>query len=391
MHQGSKPDMDRELTQSIRVCLAQLERGESVDACLAIYPERAAELEPLLLAAQQLRALRPLALPQSVRLRHSVMLSEALASARSPILWGIRRFALAGFAVLVACFVLAGTAVAASRPGDPAYAWRVAVEQVPARLQPSASARADAELAVADRRLQDLETRLKTTAKVDPVALAALQAEDQQLAHTAERLAENERTQLAVRVREQGRRLSRLAADAADPQAAYTLRQAAAAAETTAVRMGLGPAGQPGPRRNANPGAEFLTPAATVTQVMTVSATAGPSTSPGAGEGPAEPGPGDGIPGNASPAVPDRGIGPEPQTPTPAARVLASPQPATPTRQRPAGGTPEATIGSGGPTVTGTPPAAPQDAGKGGSAGAGPTRAPAPNPPGKGSGGGNNH
>ena len=40
-------------------CLADIERGATLDDCLARYPQAAGELQPLLLLALQLRAAPP--------------------------------------------------------------------------------------------------------------------------------------------------------------------------------------------------------------------------------------------------------------------------------------------------------------------------------------------
>ena len=47
--------MNNELETVLDICLSQIEDGESnIDECLALYPEQAAELEPLLKAATRL-------------------------------------------------------------------------------------------------------------------------------------------------------------------------------------------------------------------------------------------------------------------------------------------------------------------------------------------------
>jgi hypothetical protein len=56
--------MGRDFQTILNECLKELETGQPLDAILARYPEEADELRPLLLTAQDLKAM-PIARPRS--------------------------------------------------------------------------------------------------------------------------------------------------------------------------------------------------------------------------------------------------------------------------------------------------------------------------------------
>ncbi len=335
--------MDRELASSLRACLEQLERGESLSACLARYPEQAADLEPMLLAAGALTELRPVRVPAAVRRQHWQMLGAALEGQaraarptfRTRLTWpwawdGARRLAPAGLGALLVCVVLTAGAVAASRPGEPAYGWRVAVERIPAWLQPSAEGRAEAELGIAQRRLQDVTMYLQAAQRADPVALAALQADDEAVAREAGSLPQAERLRLAERVAGQAGVLRVLAEEAGEPQGAGALRLAAGRIEATASHIRGGQA-QPqtsdridaGQGTGNSPGADAAQGAA---DGPGEDAGRGPDPGPGADAGY---GPSDGTPPVVRGLVPDEGLaeGETPQPSTPAVTPVDTPSP----------------------------------------------------------------
>ncbi len=240
-----KSHMD--LTRITDDCLERLARGESIADCLALYPEAAEELGPILSAAEQLAAFSQARLTEGQRLRAKVALREELAVQRAQrersrhalgiVSWA--RLRVAPLAVMVALLLfvtVAFTTVAASQPGDFAYPVRVAVERAPALVQTNPARRAAAELAAADRRLSDV-TRHQDRGYA---ALAALLSSDEAAVQRAAGLSEAERERVAARVAGHAEALLRLAARAGDPEVAELLRTAASRAQLLAG----GPAGE---------------------------------------------------------------------------------------------------------------------------------------------------
>jgi hypothetical protein len=237
-------------------CLGRLQTGESIESCLARYGERAAELAPMLVTATRLQALAGYRLSDAQRLRAKVALREALAEradrrswpAGGAILGRARGLALAGLTAVLLCLTVAVTAVAASQPGHPAYPLRVAAERVPILFQTAPANRVAAEINVAERRLSDLRSHLEKAGQVHPVALNALLDSDEAAARGALALSETERAEVATRVVEHARVLTRLAQAAPEPQAANALNMAATQTLAIAGRLRAGlPAPEPWP------------------------------------------------------------------------------------------------------------------------------------------------
>ena len=101
--------------------------------------------------------------------------------------------------------------VAASGPGDLAYGLRIAAERIPARLTPSAEARARAELGIASRRLADLDRTMRSQdQELDERTVSALLVSVEAAAEMATSLSEPVRTEVAARVAEQAELLGQL-------------------------------------------------------------------------------------------------------------------------------------------------------------------------------------
>jgi hypothetical protein len=242
--------VDQELARILEDCLQQLAAGESMATCARRYPERAAELAPMLAAAQELTALQASRLSEPARARAKVALRQALADQQrghASFAWGLfgagrASRPLAGIAAILLFLSLAAGTVAASRPGDPPYRIRVAVEQAPAWFQVTPAGRIAAELRIADRRAADL-----SSGRYDPIALQALLAADEDAAARAAVLSPEERAEVATRVTAHARILARLAQSAPDPRAANALQVAGQRAYGLAEQLERSPA-QPTPR-----------------------------------------------------------------------------------------------------------------------------------------------
>ena len=198
-------------------CLQRLQTGETVAACLDRYPDQASELAPMLMAAARLRPLAGQRLSDAqraqgraaVRAAARTQVARAAHPGRGPG-WGWMKSRAFGLAVaalaVVLVLALAGTTVLASQPGDAGYPLRVVAERAPAALQPSPAGRADAELRIADRRLDDLESHLRATRRIEAAALAALIRGDEAAARRATDLPEIQRRLVARAYRAPRRR-----------------------------------------------------------------------------------------------------------------------------------------------------------------------------------------
>jgi hypothetical protein len=164
-----------DLTDILDQCLEQLNKGQSVEDCLAPYPAIAVQLAPLLRLAQQIAALRqdeqpsPAAL-QAARqkvLREAVRLSDAH-SGKSPLAripWRLslqpilRRSMAAVLAASLLLVMLLGTgAVAASAnslPGDALYPVKRASEEVRLLLAFDQQTKAQLQHDMDERRIEE--------------------------------------------------------------------------------------------------------------------------------------------------------------------------------------------------------------------------------------------
>ena len=62
------------------LCIDRMRRGESMDTCLRDYPEQAAELAPMLMAARQLNVLASQRLTDAQRMQGKARIRRTLAS-----------------------------------------------------------------------------------------------------------------------------------------------------------------------------------------------------------------------------------------------------------------------------------------------------------------------
>lgn len=195
--------MARDFETLLDECLGRVLSGESLEQCLARYPQEAAQLKPLLETALTVaRVTAVKARPEfKARLRYRL---EAAASApgrtekRFSLFW-LPRWAVAIGLLLAASLALGGTLVAAatSLPGEPLYPVKTATEEVQlvltiqeaprARLKARlAEARLEEMVALARRDIQEEEAMLPQTARLEsqseakpPSAAAAPESLDQ--------------------------------------------------------------------------------------------------------------------------------------------------------------------------------------------------------------------
>jgi hypothetical protein len=211
------PD-DKDLDSILEQCLAQIDSGQArVQTCLLAYPSRADELEPLLLAAEQIRAIPKPKISPEARTQIEAQLTSTVHQARPGSRWlapigsaisgaigsaigsavcgtiggavggAIRRarqhgrigphlrLALIGLAALLIMatgLTYIANAAAESLPGSRFYAMKLAAEDARLWLTPNRS-KPSLHLRLAQRRLDEVET-LADQGPVDPTFLEAM-------------------------------------------------------------------------------------------------------------------------------------------------------------------------------------------------------------------------
>lgn len=148
--------MNNELETILDVCLNQIEDGESsVEECLALYPEQAPQLEPLLKAATKLSRGREVvpdpAYKARTRARLSIYMQQNPQRKRvSPVFW---RFAI-GLVTMLLVFLATGTSFAQQAlPGDRLYNWKLTSENV---WRMTSSDQLGVDLTLSNRRVSEL-------------------------------------------------------------------------------------------------------------------------------------------------------------------------------------------------------------------------------------------
>jgi len=180
--------MAREVEFAFDECLYRIAKGEPLEACLASYPECAAELEPLLRTTLELKELReevPAASLAAVRRRF--LKEAARLKKETERQWARRRLdnissALGGFflrhswapASFIALLLLAlsvwGTVAVSARslPGDPLYQVKLTAERVQLLLAFDPATKVQLEEELAQRRLDEARAvvRRRRTARL---------------------------------------------------------------------------------------------------------------------------------------------------------------------------------------------------------------------------------
>lgn len=226
-------------------CLQRLATGETVERCLARYPDRARELEPMLRAAQRLQILPELRLSYSQRIQGRIALRQALAR-RVPQGLGLWRGWLrpipVALAVALIVFISAAvTTVAYSRPAEPAYPLRVSIERLGAMVQFSPARGTNWELNFATRRLQDATEHVARTGDIPEIVLDAMLHSEETAARHAEALKPEERDILAERVAAHAQQLEILAEAMAAHERAAEIRSVSARVRSIADRLAASP------------------------------------------------------------------------------------------------------------------------------------------------------
>ena len=362
-------------------CLQRVRAGESIASCLQRYPVHADELAPMLAAAARLSAwsaLSPTAEQRAhtlAQLRQAASTAAATAAQRTGrtsrassngfAALAPGRLALAGLVMILLLTTFSAGVIASSQPGDAAYALRVLAERAPALAVWNRSDSAQAELRVADRRLDDLQSHLLRAGRVEPAALRALLAGDRGATRRA--LAADEATRQAAidRLSIHARVLEELGRSAPDAASAQLL--AGAASETRTLLRQLLDAGQEpdarptqtaSPLMTVTPASQSPTRTPTATQMATATASPTTASSPTA-ESPTA------VTGDPT-ATPQPSVAVSPTAPAAIATATAAvsdtprpprpPRPVHPTRPQPTGVGPTVPPNAGMPTPHLPPP-----------------------------------
>jgi hypothetical protein len=168
----------RDFDNILDECLERvLNKGKTIEQCLAGYSEYAVELEPMLrtaLVAREASAIKP---RPEFRERASYQFQAALREMEAKTGGGFFRWPRWATAAIVVVFLLlAGSGVVAaagnSLPDEPLYQVKLATESVRLMLTPSALGKAELYVELTDRRVDEI-IKLAEKGRVEPMAEAA--------------------------------------------------------------------------------------------------------------------------------------------------------------------------------------------------------------------------
>lgn len=143
-------------------CLERLAEGETLEQCLQSYPEQAAQLEPLLRMAQEVKRVSAISpRPEfKARARYEFRSEvQAATTKKSLPLFGLRpRWVTAAMIISILLLSGGGAALAAndSMPDSPLYPVKLAAEQVQLTLTRSEIGKAEVYIMLADRRVAEI-------------------------------------------------------------------------------------------------------------------------------------------------------------------------------------------------------------------------------------------
>jgi len=155
--------MDKEFRNILDECLERLlGKGETIEQCLQSYPERAAELKPLLqtaLAAKKAAAVQPGAeFKARARYQFRAALQEVMSQRARPLFGWFPQWATVVTMILGLLLIGSGAVAAAgySMPDSPLYPVKLATENVQLTLNRSDIGKAELHAKLADRRVAEI-------------------------------------------------------------------------------------------------------------------------------------------------------------------------------------------------------------------------------------------
>ncbi|MFC2001257.1 DUF5667 domain-containing protein [Chloroflexota bacterium] len=178
----------KEFDNILNECLERmLVKGETMEQCLASYPEQAAELEPLLQTAQVARkaaAVKPRPeFREKARYQFRSAFQEMEAKRGFGFFGWQPQWATAVIVALVLLLVGSSTVAAAgnSMPDEPLYQVKLATETVRLVLTPSAMGKAELYVRLADKRIEEI-IKMADEGKPEQVERAAQRLSTQLIA-----------------------------------------------------------------------------------------------------------------------------------------------------------------------------------------------------------------
>ncbi|MBI2829684.1 MAG: hypothetical protein HYX81_00835 [Chloroflexi bacterium] len=153
----------KEFNDILNECLERvLDRGETLEQCLASYPEQASALRPLIETALTTKKMLAIPLRPESKLRFQQQLhalrQPVAVQRRSPFFSWSRQWSMAVAIILVLVLASGGTVAAASSamPDSPLYPVKQATEQASLNLTRSDIAKAQLYAKFADRRVKEI-------------------------------------------------------------------------------------------------------------------------------------------------------------------------------------------------------------------------------------------
>lgn len=154
--------MARQFAEILNECLERLRKGETVEECLARYPEHEGELRPLLKLSASLRLSQKASPQLRASARYKLLAAIEAKKPRPPVAlraWWRRGWVMAVTVVLL-ILVAGGSTVAAAQgslPDQPLYPVKLATENIRISLTPSEMGKAKLNAQYAEKRLQEMD------------------------------------------------------------------------------------------------------------------------------------------------------------------------------------------------------------------------------------------
>jgi hypothetical protein len=176
----------REFDDILNECIDRVLKGEPIEACLAAYPEHAAELEPLLHTALDTRKAAAVVPRPEFRQQAAYEFQAAIRNMkpnRSGFFRWQLRWVTAVSVVVIVLLAGSGTVAAASNslPDEPLYPVKLATEDMRLTLTPSALGKAELYAEFADKRVDEI-VKMADKGKVAQVVKATERMNDQLVA-----------------------------------------------------------------------------------------------------------------------------------------------------------------------------------------------------------------
>ena len=175
---------NREIESILESCLERLEKGDTIEQCLASFPAQAGELGPALRMAQMTREASSVSPRPDFRARaryefHSA-LQEVVQKRKRPAIFGLKtRLATVMVALSIVLVFTCGTVVMASNsmPDNPLYVVKLASEEAQLVLTPSDVDKARVCVMQVDRRVDEI-VYLADKGDAQKVDIAAARLDD---------------------------------------------------------------------------------------------------------------------------------------------------------------------------------------------------------------------